>query len=87
MHLYATQLAGSRGNERMLKKTMLVLLSLIVLAGCASTTTFTLSGGDTIRARKVVEETPSTYVIEEEGTGRRTVIPKSAVVSVTGKHK
>ena len=71
----------------MVKKGMLILLSILLLAGCATTTTFTLSGGNTIRAKKVIEETASTYVIEEADTGRRTVIPKSAVVSVSGRAK
>ena len=68
----------------MVKKVLFVVLCLVVLSGCATTTTFTLTSGETIRARKVVEETLSTYVIEEEGTGRKTVIPKGAVVSVKG---
>ena len=71
----------------MIKKGMaILLLSTLLLVGCA-TTTFTLAGGDTIRAKNVIQETPSTYVIEEAGTGRRTVIPKSAVVAVNGKAK
>ena len=70
----------------MVKKGMLILLSILLLAGCA-TTTFTLSGGNTIHAKKVIEETASTYVIEEADTGRRTVIPKSAIVSVSGLAK
>ena len=72
----------------MVKKGMLILLSILLLAGCATTTTtFTLSGGNTIHAKKVIEETASTYVIEEADTGRRTVIPKSAIVSVSGLAK
>lgn len=66
----------------MVKRGLFCLLFLVVLVGCASTKTFTLKSGDTIRAKTIVEETASTYVIEEEETGQRTVIPKGAVVSV-----
>jgi uncharacterized lipoprotein YajG len=68
----------------MIKKGLLLMLCVIILAGCATTKTFTLNNGQTIRAKRIIEETASTYVVQEEGTGRRTVIPKSSVVSVEG---
>ncbi len=66
----------------MIKRGLLFLLLLVALAGCATTKTFTLKNGDLIYAKTIVEETASTYIIEEEKTGRRTVIPKGAVVSI-----
>ena len=71
----------------MVKAGVFLLLLVVALSGCATTTTFTLANGETITATKVVEETASTYVVEEEGTGRKTVIPKGAVVSVKGRGK
>jgi hypothetical protein len=68
----------------MIKTGVLLMLCVIMLAGCATTTTFTLNDGQTIRATRILEETASTYVVQEEGTGRRTVIPKSSVASVEG---
>ncbi len=67
----------------MIRKGILSLLLLVglVVAGCATTKTITLKNGDMLRA-KTIEETPSTYVIEEEKTGRKTVIPKGAVTSI-----
>ena len=67
----------------MLWKAMLcaLIFALIGLTGCASTKTVTLRGGQTLEA-KTIEETSSTYIIEETDTGRRTVVPKGAVVSI-----
>jgi uncharacterized protein YceK len=71
----------------MITRSVLLLAVVLALSGCATTTTFTLASGDTIQAAKIVEETPSTYVIEEQQTGRRTAIPKGAVVSISGQRK
>ncbi len=68
-------------TRTIIKKGLLFLLLLVALAGCATTKTFTLKNGDLIHA-KTFEETASTYIIEEEKTGRRTIIPKGAVVSI-----
>lgn len=71
----------------MLKSAVALLMCILALSGCATTPIFTLASGDVIKARTIVEETSSTYVIEEKETGRRTVIPKGAVVSVEGLDK
>lgn len=75
---------GGKGKEKdVIRKGVWLglLLVIVIMVGCATTKTITLKSGEMLRA-KTIEETASTYVIEEEKTGRRTVIPKGAVVSI-----
>ncbi len=68
----------------MIGKGMLILLLVVgvVVAGCATTKTFMLKNDKTVTAKKVIEETEWSYVIEEEKSGDRLVIHKNNVISV-----
>jgi len=64
-----------------MKRWGIVIFVVLFLIGCAGTKTITMRSGTQIKAEKV-QDTGSTYLVKEQGTGQTLSIPKVSVQSI-----